>query len=74
MLNLIPNRTRDYASLGALIEDLAAGRDFIVADVSSPWDGKPCNVHDLRRAGHKDVSVRYNKLSRKALVSLDMIG
>lgn len=74
MLNIIPNRARDYTSLAALIEDLATGRDFIVADVSSRWDGKPCNVHDLRRAGHKDVSVRYDKLSRKAIVSLDMIG
>ena len=73
MLTITPNRGRDYPSVEAASKDLASGRDFIVADMSSRWDGKPCNVHDLRREGHKDVRVRYDRLRRVAIVSLDMI-
>lgn len=54
--------------------DLRAGKDFIIADRSSRWDGKPCSVHDLRAAGHADVKVRYDKLRKVAMVSLDTLG
>ncbi len=74
MLTIIPANNRDYKSIDAASKDLAAGRDFVIADMSSRWNGKPCNVHDLRREGHKDVKVRYDRLRKVQMVSLDMIG
>lgn len=74
MITITPANGRDYKSLGAVSTDLRAGKDFIIADMSSRWGGKPCSVHDLRAAGHADVKVRYDKLRKVAMVSLDMLG
>lgn len=59
-LTIIPARGRDYRT------DLDACRDFIVQDMSSRWDGKPCNIEDLRRAGVTVARVRYSALVEAA--------
>lgn len=62
IITLIPNRGRDYGDAHAVRTDLDAGRDFIVFDLTSPWNGKPCNIDDLRRINVGVVRVRYSAL------------
>ena len=49
---------RTYKNAAAIKADWDAGKDFVVADFYSPWDGKPINKQDARDAGIS-VSVRY---------------
>lgn len=73
-ITLIPNRGRDYISADRVLEHLKEGRDFIVADVSSPWDGKPCNLPDLKRAGVARAKVRYDRLRKVTVVNISEIA
>ena len=66
-LNLVPARGRDYKVKAAVQAAFYSGADFIVADMSSRYDGKPANVDDLRAAGINEVNVRYDGL-RKVVV------
>lgn len=74
MITLIPKPGRDYKSQAAIEADLVAGRDFYVADMSSPWDGKPCNIDDLVRAGITQARVRYMALRRVHVVPIEITG
>lgn len=69
-ITLTPARCRDYTSRQEVKDDLILGRDFIVADMSSRWDGKPCNLPDLRRAGVATINVRYQRLRKVAVFNL----
>lgn len=69
-ITLIPDRGRDYSSRQAVKDDLVAHLDFMVADMSSRWDGKPCNLPDLRRAGIATVNVRYQNLRKVAVFNV----
>lgn len=69
-ITLIPNRGRDYPSAARVLEHLKEGRDFIVADMSSQWDGKPCNVEDLKRAGVHHAKVRYSSLRKVTTINI----
>jgi len=77
---LTPAYGRDYKSRPAVLSDLAAGKDFILNDISSKWDGKPCNLADLLAAGVKRVTIRYKALRSVTPVTLadvresDVIG
>lgn len=60
-LHIVPAYGRDY---GTSLEVLAAwksGLDFIIQDISSPWDGKPCSCRDFTRI--ESVMIRYNHLA-----------
>lgn len=46
-ISLTPACGRDYTSSKAAIADLVAGKDFILNDVSSQWNGKSCSIHDF---------------------------
>ena len=69
-ISLIPKRGRDYISAARVLEHLKEGRDFIVADMSSEWDGKPCNINDLKRAGVIRAKVRYDSLRKTATINI----
>jgi hypothetical protein len=73
-ITLIPNRGRDYPSAARVLEHLKEGRDFIVADMSSPWDGKPCNLPDLKRAGIMHAKVRYSQLRKVTTINISEIA
>lgn len=62
-MNLIPAYGRDYQSRIAVLADLKTGKDFVIADVSSPYDGKPVNLQALKG---RTVTVRYSKLRKVA--------
>jgi len=46
-MTLTPAYGRDYKSKKAVLADWEAGKDFIIADIMSKWDGKPANKSDL---------------------------
>ena len=40
---LLPAYGRDYRNKASIQADLDANKDFILADITSRWDGKPIN-------------------------------
>lgn len=63
-VTVTPAYGRDYNSAKAAKADFNAGKDFILRDMMSPWDGKPVGKSDL--VG-KTVNIRYAK-ERKVTV------
>lgn len=62
MITLTGAYGRDYRSKKAVLEDIKANKDFILNDISNPYNGKPClPLTDLK--GQK-VMIRYKKLSQ----------
>lgn len=67
---LIPAYGRDYKSAAKAKADFKAGRDFIVADITHPYSGKPANIYDLKDRGF--VNLRYDRLTRITAVSTEV--
>ncbi len=63
-MTLTPAYGRDYTSAKAVLADFHANKDFIINDFTSRYDGKPCNLGDLRGAGTKSVKLRYARLTK----------
>jgi len=61
MPTLTPAYGRDYASAKKAKADYLAGKDFILNDITSRWDGKPCSARDFLGQA---VNIRYHKLAR----------
>lgn len=70
MPTVVPAYGRDYRSKGQAIADWEAGKDFILQDISSPWDGKPINKEDAVKAGYRSVNIRYKNLRQIAVVKM----
>lgn len=62
---LTPAYGRDYKSQREVQAGILAGHDFILNDVASPWDGKPCSPRDI---GER-VRVRYHDGRRVGVFS-----
>lgn len=62
MISLSPAYGRDYKAKAAVLADWAAGKDFVINDISSRWNGRVANKADL--AGSGDVKFRYAKLAK----------
>ena len=69
-MTLIPAYGRDYASPSAVKADWKAGKDFIVNDCSSPWDGRYCNRHDLAQTDRDHVMIRYH--ARRKIMRIEL--
>jgi hypothetical protein len=69
-MNLIPAYGRDYRSKKAVQADLDADKDFLIADISSPYDGKPINAAQLRAEGVRRVQIRYDRQRKVAIFSV----
>jgi len=67
---ILPAYGRDYKSKAAAIADFNAGKDFIIADFSSRWDGKPVNKEDLMGTGQRSVNIRFNNKRNVAVVPI----
>ena len=60
---VIPAYGRDYKSANAALKDWNDGKDFIIQDISDPYDGKPCSCRDFAgKARH--IMIRYSKLTK----------
>ena len=69
-ITVTPAYGRDYTSATKAKLDWEAGQDFILRDVTSPWDGKPINLEDARTAGFQEVNIRYRGLTKLVVVRL----
>jgi hypothetical protein len=70
-MNLLPAYGRDYTSKAAIQADFDAGKDFILSDFFSPWDGKPCNKESLQQAGITQVNIRYKAKTKVAVLEVN---
>ncbi len=57
-----PAYGRDYTSAKAAKADWQAGKDFIIADIMSPWDGLPMSIRDV--SDNEKIMIRYKKLTQ----------
>ena len=62
MTMIIPAYGRDYKSAKAVKADYQAGKDFIISDISHPYDMKPVSIRDLKQEPY--VMIRYDKLRK----------
>jgi len=58
MATLTPAYGRDYKSAAAAIKDLIEGKDFVLHDITSRWDGSYCTISDFN-PGDK-LTIRYS--------------
>jgi hypothetical protein len=72
-ISLIPAYGRDYKSKKAIMDDLAAGKDFVISDIMNRWDGKPASACDLVREGYTKAMVRYGKMRKVTVVPLKCV-
>lgn len=67
-MNMVPAYGRDYKSAKAVKEDFDAGKDFQIADISSPYDGKYVNKAQLDKGSTH--TIRYKKLTQVCVVKV----
>lgn len=69
-MTLTPAYGRDYKSRKAVEVDFFADRDFIIADMTHPYEGKPVNRSQLAEEGLAQVNVRYAQLRKIAVLKV----
>jgi hypothetical protein len=67
-MTLTPAYGRDYKSAKAAKEDFNADKDFIIADISSPYDGRPVNKSQLPKG--TSVTLRFKRQTQVAVVKV----
>jgi len=65
MITLIPAYGRDYTNAKTVVADYKAEKDFVLADITSPYDGKLVNRQQLNG---EEVKIRYSNLRKFTLV------
>jgi hypothetical protein len=70
-MTVTPAYGRDYKSAKAAKADWEAGKDFIVADISDPYCGKPINIADAKGAGIATINIRYAATTKVTVVTID---
>jgi hypothetical protein len=66
-MTLTPAYGRDYKSAKEVKADWEANKDFIIADISSPYDGKPMNKQDAPKGTY---NIRYKKLTQICVITV----
>ena len=66
MDTLTPAYGRDYTSKAKVLADWDAGKDFIINNMFSRWDGKPMNQQDWDGGM---IQFRYAKLTKTFTIS-----
>ena len=70
-VEVTPAYGRDYKSKAEVVAAWEAGKDFILQDMSSPYDGKPINKQDAAGIpGLRAVNLRYKKNTQVAVVKV----
>jgi len=68
-LSVVPRPGRDYNSRDEVLTAWNANEDFVVADVSSPWDGKLITKGGAQlHAAGTTIQVRYKNLTRVMMI------
>lgn len=73
-ITVVPAYGRDYKSKAQVLADWDAGKDFLIQDMSSPWDGKYINKEDAQRGGIREVNVRYKQLRNVMVIKVGSVG
>jgi|TARA_Y100000310_G_C19968101_1_gene484248 hypothetical protein len=58
---VIPAYGRDYETGTEALASWEKGDDWIIADITNPWNGKPCSKRDVGSFGN--VMLCFNKLT-----------
>ena len=69
-VTVTPANGRTYKNQKAIRADYEAGKDFILQDFSSLWDGKPVNREDFEREGVTQVNVRYQQMRKVCAIKV----
>lgn len=70
-LTLVPAYGRDYKSKKEVEEAWKLGKDFMISDMSSPWDGKMINLQDAKADGSlRQVNIRYKKMTQVTVIDV----
>ena len=64
-ITLVPAYGRDYKNKKTLLQDFNDNKDFIIMDMSSPYDTKPANKSDLK--GYTCM-IRYERLTKICVI------
>ena len=59
---LTPAYGRDYKNAKDAKTDWKAGKDFIIANIMHPYDGKPMSIRDAQPG--ESFMLRYNRLMK----------
>ena len=59
--HLVPAYGRDYKTSLEALADWKAGKDFLISDIGSPWDGRYTSCRDWAR--NETVLIRYRHRS-----------
>ena len=62
-VTLLPAYGRDYKTKEAVVKDWAAGKDFVIACIAHPYDGKPINC-DQAALETDNFSIRFNNATQ----------
>lgn len=65
---LVPAYGRDYKTRKAVFTDWEAGKDFLISDFHSPWDGKAANKEQFN-VGDR-IQFRFDSLRKTAVITL----
>jgi len=65
---LVPAYGRDYKSAKETKQAFLDGKDFILYDITSPWDGKPCSIRDFDPGQH--IELRYANMTGVTLAKV----
>lgn len=68
MPTLTPAYGRDYKSAAAVRSDFNKGKDFLLNDVTSRWNGKPCSIRDFKVG--TEIKLRYKKLTMVTIIKV----
>lgn len=52
----------DYKTAKAAKEAFKSGKDFVINNISSQWDGKPCSIRDCNVGDV--VTIRFNRKAK----------
>lgn len=69
-MTLTPAYGRDYKNKKDAIADFEANKDFVIADISSPYDGKYVNKADLVSSDVTCVYIRYDRLMKLVRIAI----
>lgn len=69
LISVTPAYGRDYTSGVKAKADWLSGKDFILQDFRSPWDGRPINLEDANKAyPGVDILVYYRDRRNTVLI------
>jgi len=73
-LTIVPAYGKDYRSKKEVQEAWDGGKDFMVQDMMSPWDGKYINKEDAERGGITSVQIRFKQMRNVHVVKVAQEG